>query len=117
MRPSQDQTYMRMVYVLAEQGTGIRKDATLVLETQRDAAHLCAMAYSTESATSIGHILALVDIPTEVPKIVYTTHMPSEQDARRLLKLGNVSRVVVGQELEDTGARAIFESAGVHCDL
>ena len=48
------------------------------------------------------------DCPRDVPKIVFVTHSPCVQCAKRLINLGNVRRVFYAHPYRDTSSLSLF---------
>lgn len=49
----------------------------------------------------------------DVPKVVYTTHLPCMMCAKRIIQLGGVQRVIYDQDYRDHSSVRLLESVGI----
>lgn len=73
----------------------------------RDEPGNCGCLHSEENA------VINCDAPRYVEKIVFVTHLPCVQCAKRLINLGNVRRVIYKQAYRIRDSIRLFERAGI----
>ena len=128
-RPSFAEIYMRMALTLAERSTCDRLQVGCVITTT-DHRQVLAVGYngsaeglangceSTEPG-QCGHLHAEENAvisctaARDVPKVVYTTHLPCAMCAKRLINLGGVKRVIYFEDYRVRTALDILGTAGI----
>jgi deoxycytidylate deaminase len=53
------------------------------------------------------------DAPRMIEKVVFVTHLPCAQCAKRLINLGNVRRVIYGEDYRLKTSIELLESVGI----
>ena len=113
-RPSFEDIYMRLASTLANRSTCGRLQVGTVITTtdfrkvlavgyngnatglpnccDRDEPGNCGCLHSEENA------VINCDAPRNVEKVVFVTHLPCVQCAKRLINLGNVKKIFYGQD-------------------
>lgn len=130
-RPSFEQIYLNLARALAERSTCRRlRVGTVITSTDyrkvlavgyngnatglpnrcdRDEAGNCGCLHSEENA------VINCDAPRQVEKIVFVTHLPCVQCAKRLINLGNVKAVFYGEEYRIKDSLDLLRSVGIRC--
>lgn len=128
-RPSFHEIYIQLAWLLAERSTCKRlKVGTVITSTDfrkvlavgyngnatglpnrcdRDEAGNCGCLHSEENA------VINCDAPRFVEKIVFVTHLPCVQCAKRLINLGNVREVYYDQEYRIRDSIDVLRSVGI----
>lgn len=131
-RPSFHQIYLNLASVLANRSTCHRLQVGTVITStdfrkvlavgyngnatglpngcDRDEAGNCGCLHSEENA------VINCDAPRSTEKIVFVTHLPCVQCAKRLINLGNVRAVYYGEDYRIKDSRAILESVGIRVE-
>lgn len=87
---------------------GYNGNATGLSNTcDRDEPGNCGCLHSEENA------VINCDAPRSVEKIAFVTHLPCVQCAKRLINLGNVKKVIYGQEYRVRDSVKLFHSVGI----
>jgi len=73
----------------------------------RDEAGRCGCLHSEENA------VINCDAPRETQKYVFVTHLPCPACAKRIINLGNVRRVVYGEDYRDSEALDLLAAVGI----
>ena len=73
----------------------------------RDEPGNCGCLHSEENA------VINCDSPRQVEKVVFVTHLPCVACAKRLINLGNVRKIVYGEDYRVRGSVKILESVGI----
>src|SRR3954464_6995706 len=129
VRPSFEKIYLDLARKLAERSTCARlKVGTVITSTDyrkvlavgyngnatglhngcdREEPGNCGCLHSEENA------VINCDAPRSTEKIVFITHLPCVQCAKRLINLGNVKKVVYGQEYRLRDSLELFELVGI----
>jgi dCMP deaminase len=76
----------------------------------RDEVGNCGCLHSEENA------VINCDSPRIVEKIVFVTHLPCVQCAKRLINLGNVRKVYYGQDYRLRGSIDVLKSVGIEIE-
>lgn len=131
-RPSFQEIYLRLAELLAARSTckrlqvgtvitstdfrkvlavGYNGNATGLPNTcDRDEAGNCGCLHSEENA------VINCDSPRSVEKIVFVTHLPCVQCAKRLINLGNVKQVYYRQEYRIKTSEELLTSVGIRVE-
>lgn len=133
IRPSFQSIYMELAYKLAERSTCSRLRVGTVI-TSTDFRKVLAVGYNG-NATGLpnacdreepGHCGCLhseenavinCDAPRYLEKIVFVTHLPCIQCAKRLINLGNVKEVHYGQSYRIKDSIALLSSVGIKIEI
>ena len=70
----------------------------------------CGCLHSEENA------VINCDAPRQVEKIVFVTHLPCVQCAKRLINLGNVKRVYYANDYRIRDSIAVLQSVGIEIE-
>jgi dCMP deaminase len=128
-RPSFQQIYLDLAFTLAERSTCYRLKVGTVI-TSTDFRKVLAVGYNgnatglhngcdREEAGNCGclqseeNAVINCDAPRSVEKIVFVTHLPCVQCAKRLINLGNVKTVYYGQDYRIKDSIEILNSVGI----
>src|SRR5271166_3461428 len=131
-RPSFEKIYMDLAFRLAERSTCSRlKVGTVITSTDfrkvlavgyngnatglpnccdRDEPGNCGCLHSEENA------VINCDAPRSVEKVVFVTHLPCAQCAKRLINLGNVKKVWYGQDYRLRHSLELFKQVGIEVE-
>lgn len=129
IRPSFESIYLRLAQTMAERATCHRLQVGTVITTtdfrkvlavgyngnatgltngcDREEPGNCGCLHSEENA------VINCDAPRFIEKVVFVTHLPCVACAKRLINLGNVKRVVYGQDYRLRDSIALLESVGI----
>ena len=129
MRPSFQKIYLDLAYKLAERSTCHRlKVGTVITSTDfrkvlavgyngnatglhngcdREEPGNCGCLHSEENA------VINCDSPRSIEKLVFVTHLPCVQCAKRLINLGNVKKITYGQDYRIRDSIALLNSVGI----
>ncbi len=129
MRPSFEEIYIHLAFVLAQRSTCKRlKVGTVITSTDyrkvlsigyngnatglpntcdRDEPGNCGCLHSEENA------VINCDTPRSIHKYVFVTHLPCRQCAKRLINMGNVLRVHYAVDYRNKDSLALFEQVGI----
>jgi dCMP deaminase len=132
VRPSFPQIYMRLALTLASRSTcrrlsvgtvisstdyrkvlavGYNGNATGLKNTcDRDEPGNCGCLHSEENA------VINCDAPRFIEKVVFVTHLPCVQCAKRLINLGNVKKVFYHQEYRIKDSLEVLKSVGIETE-
>jgi dCMP deaminase len=128
-RPSFPEIYMRLARTLAARSTCGRLQVGTVI-TSTDFRKVLAVGYNgnatgltngcdREEAGNCGclhseeNAVINCDSPRLVEKIVFVTHLPCVQCAKRLINLGNVKKVYYDQEYRVRDSLAVLAMVGI----
>lgn len=90
---------------------GYNGNATGLANTcDRDEPGNCGCLHSEENA------VINCDAPRSVDKIVFVTHLPCVQCAKRLINLGNVKKVYFGQNYRIRDSLEVLKSVGIEVE-
>lgn len=128
-RPSFEQIYLDLARVLAQRSTCKRLAVGTVITStdfrkvlavgyngnasglhngcDRDEPGNCGCLHSEENA------VINCDAPRSIEKIVFVTHLPCVACAKRLINLGNVKKVIYGEDYRLRDSVALLESVGI----
>lgn len=131
-RPSFQKIYLQLAKTLAERSTCHRlKVGTVITSTDfrkvlavgyngnatglhngcdRDEPGNCGCLHSEENA------VINCDAPRFMEKIVFVTHLPCVQCAKRLINLGNVKKVYYAQEYRIKDSIEVLKSVGIETE-
>ena len=129
LRPSFESIYMQLAQTLALRSTCYRlKVGTVITSTDyrkvlavgyngnatglhngcdREEPGNCGCLHSEENA------VINCDAPRMIEKVVFVTHLPCAQCAKRLINLGNVKRVIYGEDYRLKTSIELLESVGI----
>jgi dCMP deaminase len=132
-RPSFQTIYLKLAYTLARRSTCRRLQVGTVISStdfrkvlavgyngnatglhngcDREEPGNCGCLHSEENA------VINCDAPRMVEKIVFVTHLPCVQCAKRLINLGNVKQVYYGEDYRIRDSIALLESVGIKVEL
>ena len=128
-RPSFEEVYMEFARQIARRATCKRLQVGTVI-TSTDFRKVLAVGYNGNASglpnlcdrDEAGHCGCLhseenavinCDAPRETEKYVFVTHLPCVACAKRIINLGNVRRVVYGEDYRDREALGLFEQVGI----
>src|SRR3954471_19927999 len=128
-RPSFPSIYLQLAEILATRSTCSRLQVGTVI-TSTDFRKVLAVGYNgnatglpnhcdREEAGNCGclhseeNAVINCDAPRFIEKIVFVTHLPCVQCAKRLINLGNVKKVYYGQEYRKKDSLELFKLVGI----
>jgi len=128
-RPSFEKIYLDLASRLAERSTCLRLQVGTVI-TSTDFRKVLAVGYNgnasglhngcdREEAGNCGclhseeNAVINCDAPRATEKLVFVTHLPCVQCAKRLINLGNVKSVTYGQDYRIRDSLALLRSMGI----
>lgn len=133
VRPSFEQIYLQLAFQLANRSTCYRlKVGTVITSTDfrkvlavgyngnatglnngcdREEPGNCGCLHSEENA------IINCDVPRGTEKIVFVTHLPCAQCAKRLINLGNVVKVYYGQDYRDHKSLELFKLSNIKTEF
>ncbi|MFN7685982.1 MAG: deoxycytidylate deaminase [Oligoflexia bacterium] len=128
-RPSFETIYLRLAEILAARSTCARLQVGTVITTtdfrkvlavgyngnatglhngcDREEPGNCGCLHSEENA------VINCDAPRATEKVVFVTHLPCVQCAKRLINLGNVKRVIYLNEYRIKDSISVLQSVGI----
>ncbi len=131
-RPSFESIYMSLAGTLAHRSTCVRLQVGTVITStdyrkvlavgyngnatglpnccDRDEPGNCGCLHSEENA------VINCDAPRTVEKVVFVTHLPCVQCAKRLINLGNVKAVYYQNEYRIKDSLVVLSSVGIHVE-
>lgn len=131
-RPSFETIYLKLAQILAARSTCSRLQVGTVITSldyrkvlavgyngnatgltngcDRDEPGNCGCLHSEENA------VINCDAPRATEKVVFVTHLPCVQCAKRLINLGNVKKVVYHQEYRLKDSIRVLESVGIQVE-
>ena len=131
-RPSFQKIYLQLAQTLAARSTCKRLQVGTVITTtdfrkvlavgyngnatglpnhcDRDEPGNCGCLHSEENA------VINCDAPRQIEKVVFVTHLPCVQCAKRLINLGNVKAVFYAQEYRIKDSLEVLKSVGIHTE-
>lgn len=129
VRPSFEQIYLKLAKTLASRSTCKRLSVGTVITStdfrkvlavgyngnasglhngcDRDEPGNCGCLHSEENA------VINCDSPRSVEKVVFVTHLPCVQCAKRLINLGNVKKVFYAEDYRIRASVELLESVGI----
>jgi dCMP deaminase len=132
VRPSFEAIYLRLAQTLANRSTCIRLQVGTVItstdyrkvlavgyngnatglanQCDRDEPGNCGCLHSEENA------VINCDSPRQVEKIVFVTHLPCTACAKRLINLGNVTKVYYGEEYRLRDSLDLLKEVGIEVE-
>lgn len=131
-RPSFEKIYMDLALKLAERSTCVRLKVGTVI-TSTDYRKVLAVGYNGNATglpnccdrNEVGNCGCLhseenavinCDAPRLVEKIVFVTHLPCVQCAKRLINLGNVRKVYYANDYRVRDSVAILKSVNIEIE-
>jgi len=128
-RPTFDEVYLELAFMLARRSTCRRLNVGTVITTT-DHRRVLAVGYNGGASglhndcdrPDPGNCGCLhaeenacinCDSPRALEKQVFVTHLPCPMCAKRLINLGSVTRVTFGQSYRSQEGRNLLESAGI----
>ncbi len=128
-RPSFEQIYSKLALIMAMRSTCKRLQVGTVI-TSLDYRKVLAVGYNGNASglpnccdsDEVGKCGCLhseenavinCDSPRGVEKVVFVTHHPCVACAKRLINLGNVTKVIYSNEYRSTASAALFEQVGI----
>ncbi|MEW6055302.1 MAG: deaminase [Bdellovibrionota bacterium] len=129
VRPSFEKIYLDLAFKLAERSTCVRLKVGTVI-TSTDFRKVLAVGYNGNATglhngcdrTEAGNCGCLhseenavinCDAPRMVEKIVFVTHLPCVQCAKRLINLGNVRKIYYGNDYRIKDSIDLLRSVGI----
>ena len=131
-RPSFEKIYLQLAQTLSARSTCLRLQVGTVITTtdyrkvlavgyngnatglanhcDRDEPGNCGCLHSEENA------VINCDAPRFIEKVVFVTHLPCVQCAKRLINLGNVKKVYYGQDYRVQTSLEILRQVGVEVE-
>ena len=128
-RPSFEEIYLKLAFTLSERSTCVRlKVGTVITSTDyrkvlavgyngnatglfnkcdREEPGNCGCLHSEENA------VINCDSPRFMEKVVFVTHLPCMSCAKRLINLGNVRKVIYGQDYRLRDSLDILRAVGI----
>jgi len=131
-RPAFPEIYMQLAKTLAARSTCHRLQVGTVI-TSTDFRKVLAVGYNgnatglpngcdREEAGNCGclhseeNAVINCDAPRQVEKIVFVTHLPCVQCAKRLINLGNVRKIYYAQEYRIRDSIDVLKSVGIEVE-
>ncbi|MBI4925412.1 MAG: hypothetical protein HY843_05760 [Bdellovibrio sp.] len=131
-RPSFEKIYLNLARMLAERSTCARLKVGTVI-TSTDYRKVLAVGYNGNATglpnqcdrTDVGNCGCLhseenavinCDSPRQVEKIVFITHLPCVQCAKRLINLGNVKKIFYGEDYRIRDSLDLLKSVGIEVE-
>jgi dCMP deaminase len=131
-RPSFQAIYLQLARTLAHRSTCHRLQVGTVI-TSTDFRKVLAVGYNgnatglpnhcdREEAGNCGclhseeNAVINCDSPRSVEKVVFVTHLPCVQCAKRLINLGNVKTVYYGEDYRLRDSLELFKTVGIRCE-
>lgn len=131
-RPSFQSIYMSLAFTLAKRSTCRRLQVGTVI-TSTDFRKVLAVGYNgnatglpnscdREEPGNCGclhseeNAVINCDAPRSIEKIVFVTHLPCTQCAKRLINLGNVKKIYYGQDYRLRDSIALLNSVGIEIE-
>jgi dCMP deaminase len=128
-RPSFEQIYLHLAHTLAERSTCHRLKVGTVI-TSTDFRKVLAVGYNGNATGlhngcdrsepgncgclhSEENAVINCDAPRQVEKLVFVTHLPCVQCAKRLINLGNVKAIYYDQDYRLKDSLNLLESVGI----
>lgn len=132
LRPSFQQIYMRLAFQLAERSTCARLRVGTVI-TSTDYRKVLAVGYNGNATglhngcdrTEPGNCGCLhseenavinCDAPRLVEKVVFVTHLPCVQCAKRLINMGNVRKVYYANDYRIRDSLDVLKQVGIEIE-
>jgi len=131
-RPSFPEIYLQLAKILAARSTCKRLQVGTVITStdfrkvlavgyngnatglpngcERDEPGNCGCLHSEENA------VINCDAPRQTEKVVFVTHLPCVQCAKRLINLGNVKRIYYAQDYRVRDSIAMLNSVGIEIE-
>lgn len=131
-RPSFQKIYLDLAFKLAERSTCVRLKVGTVITTtdfrkvlavgyngnatglnngcDREEPGNCGCLHSEENA------VINCDAPRMVEKVVFVTHLPCVQCAKRLINLGNVRKIYYGNDYRIKDSIKVLNSVGIEIE-
>lgn len=131
-RPSFESIYMNLAWSLAKRSTCVRLKVGTVI-TSTDYRKVLAVGYNGNATglpnqcdrTEPGNCGCLhseenavinCDAPRSIEKIVFVTHLPCIQCAKRLINLGNVKKIFFSEDYRIRDSLELLRSVGIQID-
>ncbi len=131
-RPSFQKIYLDLAYTLAERSTCHRLQVGTVI-TSTDFRKVLAVGYNgnatglhngcdREEPGNCGclhseeNAVINCDAPRQIEKIVFVTHLPCIQCAKRLINLGSVKKVYYGQDYRIKDSIELLRTVGIQVE-
>src|SRR3954469_8076247 len=128
-RPAFEEIYLNLATIMAMRSTCKRLQVGTVI-TSTDFRKVLAVGYNgnatglpnqcdREEAGNCGclhseeNAVINCDAPRFIEKIVFVTHLPCVQCAKRLINLGNVRKVIYGQDYRIRDSLELLKSVGI----
>lgn len=128
-RPSFEKIYMDLAFMLARRSTCRRLNVGTVI-TSTDFRRVLAVGYNgnasglanccdREEAGNCGclhseeNAVINCDSPRQTPKVVFVTHLPCAQCAKRLINLGGVVKVFFAEDYRNQDSISLLEQVGI----
>jgi len=128
-RPTFERIYLDLAYKLAERSTCSRLQVGTVI-TSTDYRKVLAVGYNGNATGLPNHCdraepgncgclhseenaVINCDAPRNIEKIVFVTHLPCIQCAKRLINLGNVQKIIYGQDYRIKDSLQLLRKVGI----
>jgi dCMP deaminase len=131
-RPSFESIYLELAQILAARSTCHRLQVGTVITTT-DYRKVLAVGYNGNASGLPNHCdreepgncgclhseenaVINCDAPRFIEKVVFVTHLPCAQCAKRLINLGNVKKVFYGEEYRIKTSLELLRSVGIEVE-
>lgn len=131
-RPRFEEIYLKLAASLAERSTCIRLNVGTVI-TSTDFRKVLAVGYNGNASGlpnrcdrhEVGNCGCLhseenavinCDSPRHIEKFVFVTHLPCVGCAKRLINLGNVTKVFYGHDYRNRDSIDLFDTVGIEVE-
>jgi dCMP deaminase len=132
LRPSFHQIYLDLAFKLSERSTCHRLQVGTVI-TSTDFRKVLAVGYNGNATGlhngcdrpdpgncgclhSEENAVINCDAPRQTEKLVFVTHLPCVQCAKRLINLGNVKKIYYGQDYRIRDSIELLKSVGIEVE-
>ncbi len=135
-RPTFEEIYLRLAFIMAKRSTCKRLQVGTVI-TSLDFRKVLAVGYNGNATGLPNHCdtdipgmcgclhseenaVINCDSPRNIEKVAFVTHHPCVACAKRLINLGNIKKVYYGTDYRSKDAAPLFATVGIelhHLDL
>lgn len=131
-RPSFPEIYIQLAKILAERSTCVRLQVGTVI-TSTDYRKVLAIGYNGNATGLANHCdreepgncgclhseenaVINCDAPRQTEKVVFVTHLPCVQCAKRLINLGNVKKIYYAQDYRIRDSVEVLKKVGIELE-
>lgn len=131
-RPSFPEIYIELAKILAARSTCVRLQVGTVI-TSTDFRKVLAIGYNGNATGLANHCdreepgncgclhseenaVINCDSPRQIEKMVFVTHLPCVQCAKRLINLGNVKKIFYAQDYRVRDSVEVLKSVGIEIE-